>query len=143
MKKKTMKLLLKIFLSLVVVGLSIYSIFSIDFKANAKNELNDSPYNTYAVGLEGELVASPLAYEGINVITLDFINPCDIYIDSNNIAYIADKDLKCIVRYNIDTKEVTRIGEGILKGPTGVTTDKDGNIYAADKTGGVVVKFDS
>lgn len=138
-----MKKLLKIFLSLLVVGLSIYSVFSLNFKVDARNELNDSPYNTYAVGLEGELVASPLAYEGINVINLDFINPSDIYIDSNNIAYIADKDLKCIVRYNIDTKEVTRIGEGILKGPTGVTTDKDGNIYAADKTGGVVVKFDS
>ena len=36
---------------------------------SAGSELSSSPYNTYAVGLDGELTISPLAYEGVNVIS--------------------------------------------------------------------------
>ena len=136
-----MKRIVKYLHALFILLASILVLVNSNIYLNARGELNDSPYETYAVGLEGELVASPLAYEGVSVINLDFVSPQDIYIDDDNIAYIADKDKKCIVKYNIDTKDVAIIGEGTLKGPTGVATDKDGNVYVADKTGGVVCKF--
>ena len=106
----------------------------------AKSEVSNSPYNTYSVGLEGELTISPLAYEGVHVINIGLNDPRDIYIDEDNIAYIADKGAKVIYVYNINTTEVTTIGEGTLAGPLGVCTDQYGNIYVADEKN--VYKFD-
>ena len=110
-------------------------------RIKARSELSSSPYNTYAVGLDGELAISPLAYEGVSVISLELSNPLDIYIDNNDIIYIADRGLKKVLKYDSATKLVTSIGEGILSGPSGVAMDKDGNLYVADYEGKCVYKF--
>ena len=112
-------------------------------KVLARSEISNSPYNTYSVGLDGELTVSPLAYEGVNVINIGLNNPQDIYIDENDIAYIADKGAKLVYKYNINTAEVTKIGEGILNGPQGVCLDKNGNLYVADGGNKIVYKFDT
>ena len=135
-KKKLFKKLFTV-LMFLVISASLLTI-----KVGARSELSSSPYNTYSVGLDGELTTSPLAYEGVDVISLDFITPQDLYID-NNVAYIADSGKKVVFRYDIATKEVTLIGEDILTGPTGVTTDKDGNIFVADPDSKKVFKFNS
>ena len=134
-KKRFIKKILIILLFLVLSA----SLFTV--QVGARNELSSSPYNTYAVGLDGELAISPLAYEGVNVISFELSNPQDIYIDQNDEIYIADRGGKVVYKYNQETKALTKIGENILKGPTGVTTDKDGNIYIADYEGKCVYKF--
>ena len=136
MKNKMIK---KILMVLIVLS-SLLFIYG-GKKVVAKSEINTNPYNTYAVGLDGELTVSPLAYEGVNVINIGLSNPQDIYIDDNDIAFIADKGAKVVYRYNIASSSVTSIGEGILSGPQGVCCDNDGNIYVADEKS--VYKFSS
>ncbi|MBO4667046.1 MAG: YIP1 family protein [Bacilli bacterium] len=129
-------------LFIIVLMFIITATFSI-VKTGARNELNSSPYNTYAVGLDGELSISPLAYEGVNVISFDMVNPQDIYLDSNDIVYIADRGAKVVFRYDQQAKVVTKIGEGVFSGPNGITMDKDGCLYVADYEGKCVYKLDN
>ena len=136
MKKNMIK---RILMVLIVFA---FCIFVFNTKSvEAKSEINNNPYNTYAVGLEGELNISPLAYEGVNVINIGLTNPQDIYIDDNDIAYIADKGAKVVYRYDTRATFVTTIGEGTLSGPQGVCTDRNGNVYVADEKN--VYKFSS
>ena len=127
---------------LMVLIVFIVCIFTLNGKkVEAKSEINNNPYNTYAVGLDGELTISPLAYEGVNVINIGLTNPQDIYIDGDDIAYIADKGAKVVYRYDTRTATVTTIGDGTLSGPQGVCTDSFGNVYVADEKN--VYKFSS
>lgn len=128
---------------MIFVVIIIITLILSNSKVNAKNELNNDPYNTYTVGLDQKLVSSPLAYEGVFVINPGFNDPRDIYIDKNDFTYICDKGNKVIYIYNPNTEEYKVIGEKELVGPTGVTTDEDNNIYVADYDGKCVVKFDS
>ena len=138
MKKK---ILMKRILMVLIVFLVIICMFNTSKAVKAKSEVSNNPYNTYGVGLDGELTISPLAYEGVNVINIGLSNPQDIYIDKNNIVYIADKGAKVVYRYDIATSVKTSIGEGVLAGPIGVCTDEEGNVFVADEK--TVVKFDS
>ena len=136
MKKNMIKRILMVLIVFIVC------IFTLNGKkVVAKSEINNNPYNTYAVGLDGELTISPLAYEGVNVINIGLTNPQDIYIDGDDIAYIADKGAKVVYRYDTRTATVTTIGEGTLSGPQGVCTDSFGNVYVADEKN--VYKFSS
>ncbi len=129
-------------LFIVVLTFIISMTFSL-VGMNAGSELSSSPYNTYAVGLDGELAISPLAYEGVNVISFEMVNPQDIYLDENDIVYIADRGAKVVFRYDPQTKATTKIGEGLFSGPNGVTLDSEGNLYVADYEGKCVYKLDS
>ena len=136
MKKNMIKRILMVLIVFIVC------IFTLNGKkVEAKSEINNNPYNTYAVGLDGELTISPLAYEGVNVINIGLTNPQDIYIDGDDIAYIADKGAKVVYRYDTRTATVTTIGDGTLSGPQGVCTDSFGNVYVADEKN--VYKFSS
>ena len=136
MKKNMIKRILMVLIVFIVC------IFTLNGKkVEAKSEINNNPYNTYAVGLDGELTISPLAYEGVNVINIGLTNPQDIYIDNNDIVYIADKGAKVVYRYDTRTSIVTTIGDGTLSGPQGVCTDSFGNVYVADEKN--VYKFSS
>ena len=136
MKKNMIKRMLMVLIVFIVC------IFTLNGKkVVAKSEINNNPYNTYAVGLDGELTISPLAYEGVNVINIGLTNPQDIYIDKNDIAYIADKGAKVVYRYDTHTAALTTIGDGTLSGPQGVCTDSFGNVYVADEKN--VYKFGS
>ena len=128
MKKNMIKRILMVLIVFVVCVVCVNG-----KHVEAKSEINNNPYNTYAVGLEGELNISPLAYEGVNVINIGLTNPQDIYIDDNDIAYIADKGAKVVYRYDTRAATVTTVGEGTLSGPQGVCTDGNGNIFVADE----------
>ena len=91
MKKNMIKRILMVLIVFVVCVVCVNG-----KHVEAKSEINNFPYNSYAVGLEGELYISPLAYEGVNVINIGLTNPQDIYIDDNDIAYIADKGAKVV-----------------------------------------------
>ena len=113
----------------------------------AKGELNDDPYETYIVGLEGHLNESPLAYEAIQVLNPNLVNPQDIVIVSQKL-YIAEKgnDNQAdgyILVYDINNKTYTKIGEGLIAGASGVAIGASGEVYAVDNEKRVVLKFAS
>ena len=83
-----MKQILKKLSVLIVLVLTL--VLTLNVKVASKNELNDSPYNTYSVGLDNTLSVSPLAYEGVSVLNFNFYNPKDIFIDQNDLVYVVD-----------------------------------------------------
>lgn len=114
----------------------------LDLNVGAGNEITNEPYETRILGLEGSLVTSSMAYEGINVLNLGFNTPEDIFISDDDMVYIADKGNKVIYKYNPKTTSKDEIGKGVLKSPTGVCVDVDGNIYVADEENKKVFIFD-
>lgn len=126
---------------IIICCLLVITFISFNVKVNAKGELNNDPFSSYTVGPDYELIESPLAYEGVFVVNLGFKDVQDIYIDEEDNVFICDKGLKTIFKYNAKTQSYTKIGEDTLKGPTGVTTDVEGNIYVTDYDMPSIVKF--
>ena len=98
---------------------------------------NGLPYQTYTyASSRQQLIQTQDAYLPLSLTqTLgDFslISPQDVYVDINDIIYVADKGTKSIIRYNLQTDEAIEIGKGVLNIPTGVHVDSLGNLYVAD-----------
>lgn len=77
------------------------------------------------------------------ITNLGLMNPDDLYIDENNILYIADAGNRRIVKYSIDRGVV----EGILEHegfatPRGIFVTKTGDIYVADAGAKSIFRFD-
>ncbi|MGM9972835.1 MAG: YIP1 family protein [Clostridiaceae bacterium] len=103
-----------------------------------------APYKTYTIGPNDNAVETQTAYEPVGVLSLEAALPEDLFIDDNDILYIADTgNSRILVMEEGGTKV---IGEGILNSPTGVYSQGDsiyvadgGNkrIYVFDKSGGL------
>ena len=132
----------KKFILCMLAILSLITAFVVNVKeVEAKDNMSSTAYTTKIIGLDGELVNSSTAYQGIFVENLGFGAPNDIFIDDNDLVYVADKDLKCIIIYNHETKDIRKIGEGTLGGPTGVYVTDSGYIYVADEVNKLAYKF--
>ena len=126
----------KKFSCFIALFISIFAVALSTVKAG--NEITNEPYDTWIVGLDGKMVVSSMAYEGINVMNIGFNSPQDIFIDEDDFVYVADSKNKVVYKFT-NTKNVVEIGEGILSEPYGVTVAKNGNVYVADKAGYVYV----
>jgi tetratricopeptide (TPR) repeat protein len=100
-------------------------------------EANGVPYVTFTYSsTNGRFVYTQDAYiplsrrQTFGDITLN--NPQDITFDDNDVMYIADRNLGFILVYDEESQQTKTIGEGILKGPTGVHIGSDGHVYVAD-----------
>lgn len=125
------KRLTLIFLSV----LCFLSVFVLNVKkVEAKENFSVSPYTTQVIGIGGGLVNTSTAYEGLLVFNPGVTSPSDIFMDENDILYIADKGNGRVLIYNHETKGTKEIGKGILNGPTGVCVSNSGDIYVADPT---------
>jgi sugar lactone lactonase YvrE len=98
---------------------------------------NGLPYQTYTyASSRRQLIQTQDAYLPLSLTqTLgDFtlISPQDVYVDINDIIYVADKGTKSIIRYNLQTDVAIEIGKGTLNIPTGIHVDSLGNLYVAD-----------
>lgn len=103
--------------------------------------IDNAPYTTKIIGLDGNLVNSSIAYDGVFVIAPGFEKPTDLVIDSENNIYITDELNKLVYKYNIDNNTIISFGEGILEGPTGLCLDQEGNIYVADYSAKNIKEF--
>ncbi len=126
--------------ALVLVILLALSAFSPPAKARVA-------YNSYTQDALGYMVRTQDAYVPIGVLEkidgIEFRSPSDIFIDSRDYIYIADRDQGRIVVLT-DQLEVGEIlGEGILQRPTGVHVDGRGFVYVADYGRSLVFKFNA
>ena len=79
----------------------------------------------------------------LTVSNLGLRNPQDMAIDDQDNLYIADRDNRRIVKYDIKTDTIVQIiTHESLKGPTGVFLASNGHIYVADPGASSVIHFD-
>ncbi len=79
----------------------------------------------------------------LNVSDLGLKGPQDMAIDKNDHIYIADRDNRRVVVYDITTDTLVRvISHPVLKGPTGIYLADNGDIYVADPAASTIVRFD-
>jgi sugar lactone lactonase YvrE len=99
---------------------------------------------TYTFDQKGFWTRTQDAYLPDKTITdLGLMAPDDLYIDQNNMMYIADSGNRRIVKYSIDTDKVIGVLEyDELMNPKGVFVTEDGNIYVADPSAEAVFLFD-
>jgi len=69
--------------------------------------------------------------------------PEDLFIDENNMLYIADTGNRRVIKYDINNGQVAGILENSeLAGPRGVYVTQEGEIYVADTAAKAVLIFD-
>ena len=117
------KKILAIAFSLIV----LIGVFSINASAS------ENTTYTYTISVDDEWIRTQDAYMASEILfrDSDLSQPSDIFINGRNL-YVADSGNSRIVVYNLDTKEKTFIGEGILSKPTGIFVKYDGTVYVAD-----------
>ena len=127
-----------------LLAIVIMAVTCLTLNVGAGNEITNEPYDTKVLGLEGSLVSSSMAYEGVKVLNLGFNTPEDIYIADDNCVYIADSGNKVVYKYDpLNTSDVKVIGKNILNKPQGVCLDSKGNVYVADSGAKKVFVFNS
>lgn len=106
-------------------------------------------YNTYTTS-NNRLVRTQTAY--VSLSSRDEIYgeaigvPTDLYIDDSNNVYISSTnstgDEGKIIKFNLESEEVTILADDFLIEPTGIFVNEEGYIFVADKTAGKVYKLD-
>ena len=98
---------------------------------------NGLPYQTYTyASSRQQLIQTQDAYLPLSLTQslgeFSLVSPQDVFVDNNDIIYVADRGTKSIIRYNLQNDEAIEIGKGILNLPTGVHVDDQGHVYVAD-----------
>lgn len=106
-----------------------------------------TPYRTFTLGVNKELVETQTAYEPVNSIirfgeeTLK--NPQDLRMGQDGNLYIADTGNKRILIVSREGELIRIIQDKKnFKTPSGVNVDENGNIYVADESARAVLVYD-
>lgn len=105
---------------------------------------NQATSYTYAADEDKNWERTQDAYLPDKTVTeLGLSGPEDLFIDGDNMLYIADTGNKRVVKYDITAGRVAGILENNgLTGPRGVYVTQDGDIYVADTGAKAVLIFD-
>ncbi|MBQ4075547.1 MAG: hypothetical protein IJD39_10150 [Clostridia bacterium] len=106
-----------------------------------------TPYRTFTLGVDGDLVQTQTAYDPIRTMTRfgeeTLKTPADLRMGPDGNLYIADTGNKRILVVTKDGEFVKEIGsKKTLKSPKGVFVAEDLSVYVADENGRKVVVFD-
>ena len=98
---------------------------------------------TYTLDENGYFVRTQDAYLTDKTIAdLDLSGPQDLFIDAENMLYIADTGNKRILKYNIATGEVAgELTHKEFSSPKGIFVTEEGDIYVADPGARSVFRF--
>lgn len=128
----------------IILGLLIIAIVVSNLASLSVSATQATSY-TYTLDEKGNYTRTQDAYLPDRTITeLGLKAPDDLYIDENNMLYIADSMNRRIVKFDIN--------KGVLSGvleheqfmnPRGVFVTKDGDIYVADPSAKKIFRFDS
>lgn len=99
---------------------------------------------TYAADEDKHWERTQDAYLPDKTVTgLGLSSPEDLFIDEDNMLYIADTGNRRVIKYDINSGQVAGILEnGELTGPRGVYVTENGDIYVADTGAKAVLIFD-
>lgn len=105
---------------------------------------NQATSYTYAADEDKNWERTQDAYLPDKTVTeLGLSSPEDLFIDEDNMLYIADTGNRRVVKYDIGAGRVAGILENSeMTGPRGVYVTEDGDIYVADTSAKAVLIFD-
>ena len=106
-----------------------------------------TPYRTFSLGTDGDLVETQTAYEPVRTMTRfgeeTLNNPGDLRMGPDGNLYIADTGNRRIVVVSKTGELVKVIGDrSVFNRPTGVYVDGNLNVFVADERGEAVLMFD-
>ncbi len=130
---RRLKLILVLLAALIVPGIT----------AGTASASQATSY-TYTFDQRGFWTRTQDAYLPDKTITdLGLSSPEDLYVDQDNMLYIADSQNRRIIKYSIDTASVAGIltYEGLMN-PRGIFVTREGTIYVADPTAKMIFVFD-
>ncbi|MFO7611135.1 MAG: SMP-30/gluconolactonase/LRE family protein, partial [Clostridia bacterium] len=124
-------------ISLITVILLVMTGSSFTFAAPATSY-------TWAFNSKGRWTKTQDAYLPDNTfISLALKAPEELFIDKNDMLYIADTGNKRIVKFDVRTNKIVMvIQDSAINTPRGVFVTDDGNIYVADSKAGAIHRFD-
>jgi len=135
---------MKKFMIVLILGLLMSVSFGITLGAESGVR-----YDTFTIS-NGRFVPTQTAYMALTnrneVYGEPLDRPNDIYIDKDNFVYIVSSNIDAktgkIIKFSLESQDVTVLGEDFLVNPTGVYVDQNGFIYVADRGGGKAYKLD-
>jgi sugar lactone lactonase YvrE len=128
----------------IKVGLILLIAFVVSSIPTLSASASQATTYTYTFDQKGYFTRTQDAYLPDKTITnLGLATPDDLYVDSDNMLYIADSGNRRIVKYSINTDEIVGVldYDGFTN-PRGVFVTKDGNIYVADTGAKTIFVFD-
>ncbi len=137
MKKSRQKVLL-LMLTTVLLIVSLTGI-----AAPQKVYASQATSYTYTLDENGEFVRTQDAYLTDKTITdLGLSTPQDLFVDSENMLYIADTGNKRILKYDISSGEVVgELKHDEFATPRGIFVTEEGDIYVSDSGAKSVFRF--
>lgn len=99
---------------------------------------------TWAFNSKGRWTKTQDAYLPENTfVSLELKEPEEMYIDNDDMLYIADTGNKRIVKFDTNTNKIVMIiDDDVINTPRGVFVTDDGDIYVADSKAEAIHRFD-
>ncbi|MDE7353695.1 MAG: YIP1 family protein [Acetatifactor sp.] len=126
--------------NILFLPMAIFLILQLPMSVSA----NRATSYTYAADEDKHWERTQDAYLPDKTVTgLGLSSPEDLFIDEDNMLYIADTGNRRVIKYDINSGQVAGILEnGELTGPRGVYVTENGDIYVADTGAKAVLIFD-
>lgn len=102
-----------------------------------------APYYSFMIDRDGFYRYSPTLYEPARILDFDINGVNDMYIDANDMIYIARVGQAAteVLIFDADERYIGSIGAEVLRGASGVFVDIDGDIYVADNQQSAIFVF--